>query len=65
MSYGKEVSAYFSPLIEDSSDDCNFYFLPQFVWLGKVGLERMVEIPDLVARVKQLELDSSYFEKEI
>ncbi len=25
MTFGKEVSAYYSPNIEDSSDDCNFY----------------------------------------
>jgi hypothetical protein len=27
MSFGKEVSAYYSPLIEDSEDDCNFYLV--------------------------------------
>lgn len=27
MSFGKEVSAYFSPLIEDDIDDCHFYLI--------------------------------------
>jgi hypothetical protein len=27
MSYGKQVSAYFSPLIEDDIDDCHFYLV--------------------------------------
>jgi hypothetical protein len=27
MSFGREVSAYYSPLIEDSEDDCYFYLV--------------------------------------
>jgi hypothetical protein len=27
MSYGKEVSAYYSPLISDDVDDCHFYLI--------------------------------------
>ena len=37
MSFGKEVSAYYSPLIEDTVDDCNFYLVDKpiqsMVWI--------------------------------
>ena len=37
MSYGKEVSAYYSPLISDDVDDCHFYLIDRpiqsMVWV--------------------------------
>ena len=55
MSFGKEVSAYFSPLIEDSTDDCNFYLsnnaIQSMVWSLQnmeydiVDYEHIVSLP--------------------
>jgi hypothetical protein len=59
MSYGKEVSAYFSPLIDDDIDDCHFYLVDKpiqsMVWSlqninysvnkGFSSNEHMIKIP--------------------
>jgi hypothetical protein len=41
MSYGKEVSAYYSPLIDDFEDDCSFYLVDRPVQSMVWSLQNM------------------------
>ena len=41
MSYGNQVSAFYSPLIEDESDDCHFYLVDRPIQSLVWGLQNM------------------------